>query len=52
MPGQGQTNPYGYLYGETTAKNYSVGTIPDKVKESFVEIEYYPNKSFTVEVDD
>ena len=46
-----QTNPYGYVYGETTAKNYKVGDVPDKVRESFIDKEYYPNKSFTVEIE-
>jgi hypothetical protein len=46
-----QTNPYGYMYGETTAKNYKVGEIPDKVRESFLNKEYYPNKSYTVKIE-
>ena len=46
----GDTNPQGYIYGETTAKNYSIGTIPDKMKDYFVKPDYYPKKSFTVQL--
>jgi len=44
-------NPYGYIYGETTAKNYKIGDIPDKMKDSFLDESYYPNRSFTVEIE-
>ncbi len=47
----GDTNPYGYLYGETTALNYKVGDIPSKMKDRFIQSEYYPNKSYTVEIE-
>ncbi len=44
-------NPYRYIYGETTAKNYKIGDIPDKMKDSFLDESYYPNRSFTVEIE-
>lgn len=46
----GKTNPYGYLYGETTAKNYKIGDIPEVVKDSFLDEAYYTKRSFTVEI--
>ena len=46
-----KANPMGYVYGETTAKGYAVGRIPDKVSESFLDSDYYPTKSFTVIID-
>ena len=46
----GETNPLGYLYGETTAKGYRIGIIPEKVKESFTDESYYPKRSYTVEM--
>ena len=48
---RGDKNPYDYLYGETTAKRYTVGNIPSKMKECFVNASYYPDKSFTVIID-
>ncbi len=47
---KGDTNPYGYLYGETTALNYEVGDIPSKMKDYFLDADCYPNKSYTVEI--
>ena len=38
----GTTNPYGYLYGETTAMNYKIGNIPEKMKSAFIDDSYYP----------
>ena len=46
----GETNPYGYLYGETTVQNYRIGDIPSTMKDSFVDSGYYPRESFTVEI--
>ena len=46
----GETNPFGYLYGETTVQNYRIGDIPSNMKSSFVNSEYYPKESFTVEI--
>jgi len=46
----GETNPYGYLYGETTAKNYKIGNIPDIMKDCFLKEDYYTLRSYTVEI--
>jgi len=47
----GETNPYGYVYGETTSTNYALGAIPSKVKDKFLDPDFYPERSFTVEID-
>ncbi len=47
---KGDTNPYGYLYGETTAFDYDIGEIPSKMRDYFLDADYYPKKSYTVEI--
>lgn len=44
-------NPYGYIFGETTATDYDLGEIPGKVEEAFLEEKYYSGVSVTVEID-
>ena len=48
-----KTNPFGYIYGETTALDYDIGDIPSKMKDGFLDEEYYPpnTKSFLVEIE-
>ena len=49
-----KNNPYGYVYGETTALNYNIGDIPEKMKDYFIDESYYPpisSKSFLVEIE-
>lgn len=45
------TNPYGYIFAETTATDYDLGEIPGKVEEAFLEEKYYSGVSVTVEID-
>lgn len=46
----GSANPSGYVYVETTAKNYRKGDIPSKIKYYFLDPSFYPKKSFTIEI--
>ena len=43
--GKYSTNPYGYIYGETTTADYAIGDIPSTMKEYFVDQQkkYYSN---------
>ena len=46
------TNPSGYIYGETTVIGYSLGEIPDTMKDYFTSERYYKQKyCTTVEID-
>jgi uncharacterized repeat protein (TIGR02543 family) len=44
-------NPYGFIFGETTATGYDLGEIPGKVKNEFLEEKYYSGLSVTVEIE-
>lgn len=45
------TNPEGYTYGETTVTGYSLGEIPDTMKDYFISKRYYSQGySVTVEI--
>jgi len=44
-------NPYGFIFGETTATGYDLGDIPSKVRDEFLDKKYYSGLSATVEID-
>ena len=43
----GGKNPSGYLCGGTTALDYGIGDIPDRMRDHFLGDTCYPEKSFT-----
>ena len=38
------TNPYGYIYGETTTTDFAIGEIPSSMRDYFTKNTYYSNK--------
>jgi len=42
------TNPYGYVYAETTSSSYSLGEIPDSMKDYFTNSKYYGTSGYCV----
>jgi len=45
------TNPYGYIFAETTATGYDLGDVPGKVEDEFLEEKYYSSVSVTIEIE-
>jgi len=45
-----EANPDGFIFGETTATGYDLGDIPDKVEDYFLDAQYYPSPTTTVEI--
>ena len=44
-------NPYGFIFGETTATGFNLGDIPGKVRDEFLDKKYYSGLSVTVEIE-